>query len=326
MNYRLLLPILLTFSTGLIGCDNDVTQPNTGLQPAEPTASALPDATSRITVTRLSTLRGAADAISESGLIVGTLTGTNGWNHATVWRKGVPTDLTPTLEGESHAIGVNNKGQIVGFLGWTPCCEAVMWQNGTMSYLDPSHVGSRAYGINSAGAIIWNSNLGAWLTVRGRTSALPAGEPRGINAAGDVVGIDMFLGNWLLKNGALTDLGQLSPGAINGRGVVAGVINRSPWGEPGYARAGIWRRGTLTDLGTLPGSDHSEAYGINAAGDVVGYGETASGLDHAILWRRGQIIDLGAVNPSKWSYATGINSAGQIVGSIDDSPVMWTVK
>ena len=104
------------------------------------------------------------------------------------------------------------------------------------------------------------------------------------------------------------------------------MINRPPFDEPGHNHAGVWRRGILTDLGTLPGSDHSEAYGINANGDVVGFGETAAGLDHAMLWRRGQILDLGAVSPASSSHAKSINSAGQIAGDLDGLPVIWTVK
>src|SRR5215207_2364465 len=97
MSYRRLLPSLLALgAAGLTACDNDTTQPN------PPTPSATMEAASaaarsapRITITRLSTLRGSASAISESGLIVGTLTSGNGWDHATVWKNGVATDLNP---------------------------------------------------------------------------------------------------------------------------------------------------------------------------------------------------------------------------------------
>src|SRR5437773_74830 len=39
----------------------------------------------------------------------------------------------------------------------------------------------------------------------------------------------------------------------------------------------------LPKFGTVP--DH-HAEGINDAGDVVGWGETAQGVDYALLWRR----------------------------------------
>ncbi|MCW5761415.1 MAG: hypothetical protein KIS90_16715, partial [Phenylobacterium sp.] len=43
----------------------------------------------------------------------------------------------------------------------------------------------------------------------------------------------------------------------------------------------------LTDLGDLPGgNDHSVAYGINNAGQVVGYSYAATGY-RAFLWSEG---------------------------------------
>ncbi len=45
---------------------------------------------------------------------------------------------------------------------------------------------------------------------------------------------------------------------------------------------------TITDLGTLGGT-HSEAYGINDLGQVMGFSDTASGDTHATLWNVGQL-------------------------------------
>src|SRR5438128_703731 len=49
---------------------------------------------------------------------------------------------------------------------------------------------------------------------------------------------------------------------------------------------------TLTDLGTLPGGLTSYALAINASGQVVGTGSTATEDQHAFLWWNGKITDL----------------------------------
>jgi len=55
-----------------------------------------------------------------------------------------------------------------------------------------------------------------------------------------------------------------------------------PLGSPAAAQDGI----TITDLGTL-GGNWSYAFGINDRGQVVGYGQTASGEIHAFMWENG---------------------------------------
>jgi probable HAF family extracellular repeat protein len=73
--------------------------------------------------------------------------------------------------------------------------------------------------------------------------------------------------------------------------------------------------GKLTYLGTLSGAD-SYAAGINDAGQVVGYSDTAGGSDHAFITGLNGVgmRDLGTLGAAE-SYATGINNAGQVIGS-----------
>jgi len=69
----------------------------------------------------------------------------------------------------------------------------------------------------------------------------------------------------------------------------------------------------VTFIGTLGGAE-SRAFGINAAGQIVGYASTANGKYHAFLWD-GSLHDLGVLPNTSESFAYAINDAGQVVGT-----------
>ena len=72
------------------------------------------------------------------------------------------------------------------------------------------------------------------------------------------------------------------------------VVGHSQYSPATYVNhAFFWSPETgMQDLGTLGGND-SQAYGINAAGMIVGYANTeADGLYHASIWSDGAIYDL----------------------------------
>lgn len=70
----------------------------------------------------------------------------------------------------------------------------------------------------------------------------------------------------------------------------------------------------VIDLGDLGGGS-SQALGINASGQVVGWSNTSSGSQqHAFLWKNGIIQDLGTFGGNA-SFAYGINDNGQVVGT-----------
>src|SRR4051812_38604835 len=66
---------------------------------------------------------------------------------------------------------------------------------------------------------------------------------------------------------------------------------------------------TVTDIGTLGGTN-SQASGINGAGQVVGYSDTAAGTQHAFITGPSGVgmRDLGTLGGS-YSIAYGINDA-----------------
>lgn len=84
------------------------------------------------------------------------------------------------------------------------------------------------------------------------------------------------------------------------------VLMAVAWAQPALPA-------TITDLGTLGGAA-GEAFGINDAGQVVGWALTTEGYTHAFLYSAGTMSDLGALSGGNLSEATAINAGGQIVG------------
>jgi probable HAF family extracellular repeat protein len=143
------------------------------------------------------------------------------------------------------------------------------------------------------------------------------------------------------QDGVLTDLGAL-PGnnssfgyAINNAGVMNGISETGAVDpQTGYpeVHAVVWKKGTITDLGTFGGTQ-SQPGGINDRGQVVGwamntvadpfsaafeatgenYGWPGTTQLRAFLWEDGVKIDLGTLGgPDAQAYA--INQRGQIAG------------
>lgn len=76
----------------------------------------------------------------------------------------------------------------------------------------------------------------------------------------------------------------------------------------------------LTDLGTLPGGNFSQATFVDNKGVITGIAGTADGAQHAVIWKDGKIVDiskpgLGGLN----SGAFGFNEKGQALVQVEGS-------
>ncbi|SRR5712691_563532 len=74
----------------------------------------------------------------------------------------------------------------------------------------------------------------------------------------------------LWHDGIADDLGAGVANAINSSDQVVGYIQPNFQQGDFTPHASLWDHGILTDLGTLPGFDSTDATGINDSGEVVG--------------------------------------------------------
>jgi probable HAF family extracellular repeat protein len=126
-------------------------------------------------------------------------------------------------------------------------------------------------------------------------------------------------GAFIWSDGKVTYLdtpeSQSQARAINPRGMVAGWRRISPESQRNHAI--VWDGNRAIDLGTLPGDFSSQANGMNAAGQVVGY-STGDEADRGFVWQEGVMTELPILPGFYTTIAHDINSAGQIVGTSND--------
>jgi probable HAF family extracellular repeat protein len=119
------------------------------------------------------------------------------------------------------------------------------------------------------------SAAGAFTTTLCPPSANYTGiDPIAINDAGNIVGTISWTNSYvpyafLAINSVWTDLGIGTAYAINASGEVTGTLFAPSTDGPTYAF--LYKNGTTTNLGRLPGGSLSTGYAINATGQNRGF-------------------------------------------------------
>jgi probable HAF family extracellular repeat protein len=87
----------------------------------------------------------------------------------------------------------------------------------------------------------------------------------------------------------------------------------------------FWNRGTLTDLGTLPGGDSSFGYAINERDLVVGWSQNGvidplTGVPEYVptAWRKGKVVEIGTFGGA-FGQASALNDEGFVVGAAENA-------
>ncbi len=78
---------------------------------------------------------------------------------------------------------------------------------------------------------------------------------------------------------------------------------------------------TATDLGVLPGHDESRAWGMNDAGQIVGWSRAGSSLRAVLFDPSTGLSEVGVLAGATNSSARGINNWGEVVGSSWGAPI-----
>jgi probable HAF family extracellular repeat protein len=243
-----------------------------------------------------------ASAVNESGQVVGWSLTAAGVMHPFLWDRGVMIDLASSgnASNEGEAIGINNRGQVIGQLGG----QGFVWNRGVLTKISGAPAA-----INERGQVVGGTQSGsAFSWLNGVLTDLGPGYAVDVNAAGQVVGVSnsgVTSRAVIWDNGRVIEVpGLAGPGSfaqptnINDRGQVTGWSN--PPG-PSCSHAFLFDHGVSADLGSLvPGGcsiagSNNLTGALNNAGSVVGDASAPKDTDRAFLWRGGVMIDLGSL-------------------------------
>lgn len=243
-------------------------------------------------------------SVNNHGQVTGTAFDEFGDFQPFLWENGIITSLNDGSFARGSAAHINNNGEIVGSIPseGSVAQRGFHWSSGVLTILEPPSGSSdhftEAQGINDSGQIIGSAAVNG-----------PNGFEAFIWQAGSaspVVNLPQITG---------TGNGFYAGHKINNNGQITGFYdsNLDPWFPwRGYT----FVDGESVDVGTL-GDDASfvEAWGINDAGNIVGYSDTNFFLDtRAFLLNESGMINLGTLEGGDFSSAFEVNNHDWVVG------------
>jgi probable HAF family extracellular repeat protein len=268
-----------------------------------------------------------ATGINNNGQVVGWYAGvdTTQGTTAFMWQNGTMTSLGTLGGSSSAATGINNAGQVVGYAKTGADSDhAFLWSNGsTMQDLGSPFGGTNsvAYAINNSGTI-GGTGQTVKLDPQNKATNYEAAIWSGGSASALTPLSDVGFARW---GGPVSQVYSINDNGVKVGKSSYGAPDGDDNGDPA-SHAVLWGTdGTITDLGTLgvcntiSGVCASAAFGINAAGQVVGVsGDSTNTNLRPFLYNNGQMTDLGTLGTSTNGYAYAINNNGQAVGYSSD--------
>jgi probable HAF family extracellular repeat protein len=317
-------------------------------------------------ITGLGTLLGPASgavqsyafAINDAGVVVGQSNGPGGASQAFSWQSGTMSGLGFLGSGasgaqSSYAYGINDAGVVVG-TSLTGGVRQAFRYDGTMSAIGGLTGTSSAEAINTGGdvagyaagqAFILTSSGVAWLGSLGPSpSGFALSYAYGINDLQEVVGRSTSVASeyaafiWSAAGG-MRSLGDLAGGASNSIAYAvndSGVAVGTSYGAAGQ-EAFVWDAAQgMVSLNTIvdgaSGWVLREARGINAGGQIVGYGRNpAGGAEAFLLTPVSPDTPVIACDPSSFTFtaaAGGANPPDQAlsVSNASGGTLDWSVS
>ncbi len=220
-------------------------------------------------------------------------------------------DLGDLGGGIASASAINNSGVVVGYatIAGTQRPHAFKWtvETGMVDLGTLSGGSAHANGVDDNGVVVgWSSTSDS------------ISRPVGWNSAGP-----QDLGTMA---GKAWNSGSANAVNVSG-GIVGGCEVRNTTGANPY-HAARWLPGSISDLDPA-GVTNSEAFAVNAGGQVAGYFISSTGARHPFLWPAATgLKDLGTLGGAS-GMAFGINFFGQVVGEAQNEAgitraFLWT--